>query len=299
MNMFMRKKRSSFTLLELVVVIIIIALIGVTMAGIIIAIVDVFMYVANYLRAVTIANDILDIIIEGDENVPGVRFATKIARFYFHMRTPSAWYPNFGETTSAGFYEGPSMAGNCFLCPSDSDGIMYIVGWPAKNDMRVVDVRVQALDASGVPTTLASADTPINRCRILRRITGYGIDASALWYNNPNSWSGGADAYEEYEVIPYYYSPVEFSIENPSLARSDGTYSFFKDIVYGGGRYDFDNELSDGTRVPSVISWRPSSSLAMRIRVRVGNASYSTARRVPVCYSGPPAVSADVARFDR
>ncbi len=236
----MRKKRRAFTLVELIIVIIIIAIMGSVIGGIIRSVAETLTYACNYMRAVTIADEILDTIIEGDQEVPGIRFATHII---------GVRYVDGGYTYPGGTYD------------TDSDGISYLVGWPAKNDMRVVDIRAHGIEFNTSTNADGVVSRDIKRCKIQRRVTPIGPGVGTLWQAPPNTWDG------DYEYIPYYDSDasVEFSIGLPDW------------------RYGTANTLQGAMFDRSeVFPQRYSASLAVPIMVTVGNATYRVSRRVAV-----------------
>ncbi len=300
MDVLTLRKRGSFTLVELVIVIVIIGLIGSVLAGVIASVTYAMTYVVNYMRAVTIADDILDTIIEGDENVPGIRFAEKILTVLYRdggyfIGGQARYHPDFGgpEDQLRGLYRYWDTAQDITPYPTDSAGISYIVGWPRKTDMMVVHIRAQEMS-----TIETSAGTAINRCRLMRRHTNRGASIATLWDGNewvlhgPNAFDTDNPTNSPYENMPYYYSDAEITIENPDFSFNNPT---FYNAPFNFNQREFDPNVV--MALPNtVFDDRGQASLAVRIRVKVGNASYATARSVAVCYNGWPITNERIER---
>ena len=124
--------KRSFTLIELVVTIVIIGILGATSAGMIASVTELFVYVPNYMKAITIANEIIDIMVEGDQIYQGLRFMNYI--------------------------EGVSYTSDA----TKLNGIEYRVGYPTRVDKKRIEyfltggriVRQHCAYASNLATVL-------------------------------------------------------------------------------------------------------------------------------------------------
>lgn len=73
-----KKNESGFTLVELIVTTLVVAIIGASVVGIIIFFVQLFMYSPRQLDAQKIAQELENTIIEGNANIRGIRYAKTI-----------------------------------------------------------------------------------------------------------------------------------------------------------------------------------------------------------------------------
>jgi prepilin-type N-terminal cleavage/methylation domain-containing protein len=74
----LRKKRKSFTLIELVMVIAIVAVVGASVGGIVIYFVQLFTYSPRQLNTQKVAQEVSNIIIEGNPNIRGLRYTRAV-----------------------------------------------------------------------------------------------------------------------------------------------------------------------------------------------------------------------------
>ena len=72
------RNKKGATLVELMIIVVVVAIIGATIGGTVIFFVQMFMFSPRQLNTQNIAIEITNIIIEGDQNIRGVRCATEV-----------------------------------------------------------------------------------------------------------------------------------------------------------------------------------------------------------------------------
>ncbi|MBM3251821.1 MAG: hypothetical protein FJZ11_03470 [Candidatus Omnitrophica bacterium] len=103
------KNKKSATLIELIIMILVVAIIGATIAGAVIFFVQLFLYSPRQLDVQKIAQELSSALIEGDQNVRGIRYARKVIDASPTQFSYTYGYPTSDEQLSVRFRWGADV----------------------------------------------------------------------------------------------------------------------------------------------------------------------------------------------
>ncbi len=97
------KKNNSATLIELIIVMLLVAIIGATIAGTVIFFIQMFMFSPRQLNVQKVANELTFTMLEGNKDLRGIRYARKIIDASDKQFSYTYGYPTASEQLSVRF----------------------------------------------------------------------------------------------------------------------------------------------------------------------------------------------------